>query len=177
MRRPHHHWRGRTGVARVSLGHNGKIAFGITIFAMDQEDLYVYELNPRNPSQYRYKGKWESMTEVSETIDVKGGAKEERKLNYTRHGPVLKIDRENNRAFAMRTVWNEPRRRRLFRIIASAAREIVGRVQGREQRLGRTAAQPRLRRRQRRHRLGRIRPYASTQELGRPHACSGRRPL
>src|SRR5690606_26770745 len=33
----------------VSLGHNGTIAFGLTIFAIDQEDLYVYETNPANP--------------------------------------------------------------------------------------------------------------------------------
>ncbi|HEX5006679.1 MAG TPA: penicillin acylase family protein [Hyphomonadaceae bacterium] len=99
---------GEPALPGVSLGHNDDIAFGITIFAMDQEDLYVYELNPKNLSQYRYKGKWENMTEVTETFDVKGGGKEERKLSYTRHGPVLKIDRENNRAFAMRTVWNEP---------------------------------------------------------------------
>jgi penicillin amidase len=99
---------GEPALPGVSLGHNGEIAFGITIFAIDQEDLYVYDLNPRNPNQYRYKGKWENMTEVLETIDVKGGAKEERRLNYTRHGPVLKIDRENDRAYAMRTVWNEP---------------------------------------------------------------------
>jgi penicillin amidase len=98
---------GEPALPGVSLGHNDDIAFGITIFAIDQEDLYVYELNPKNPGQYRYKGLWENMTEVVETIDVKGGAREERKLNYTRHGPVLKIDRDNNRAFAMRTVWNE----------------------------------------------------------------------
>jgi penicillin amidase len=99
---------GEPALPGVSLGHNDDIAFGITIFAMDQEDLYVYELNPNNPNQYRYKGKWEDMREITETFDVKGGQREERTLNYTRHGPVLKIDRENNRAFAMRTVWNEP---------------------------------------------------------------------
>jgi penicillin amidase len=99
---------GEPALPGVSLGHNGEIAFGITIFAIDQEDLYVYDLNPKNPGQYRYKGRWENMTEVVETIEVKGGAKEERKLSYTRHGPVLKIDTANNRAYAMKTVWNEP---------------------------------------------------------------------
>jgi penicillin amidase len=99
---------GEPALPGVSLGHNGDIAFGITIFAIDQEDLYVYDLNPKNPNQYRYKGKWETMTEVEETFDVKGGQRETRTLNYTRHGPVLKIDRENNRAFAMRSAWNEP---------------------------------------------------------------------
>ena len=40
----------------ISLGHNGKTAFGITIFAIDQEDLYVYETNPANPDEYRFQG-------------------------------------------------------------------------------------------------------------------------
>ncbi len=37
---------GEPALPGVSIGHNADIAFGITIFAMDQEDLYVYELNP-----------------------------------------------------------------------------------------------------------------------------------
>ena len=42
----------------ISIGHNGHIAFGLTIFAIDQEDLYVYDINPDNPEEYWYKGKW-----------------------------------------------------------------------------------------------------------------------
>ncbi len=99
---------GEPALPGVSIGHNADIAFGITIFAMDQEDLYVYELNPKNPDQYRYKGRWESMTVVNDTFDVKGVGPESRKLRFTRHGPVLKVDAANNRAFAMRTVWSEP---------------------------------------------------------------------
>ncbi len=30
----------------ISIGHNGTIAFGLTRFYMDQEDLYVYETEP-----------------------------------------------------------------------------------------------------------------------------------
>ena len=39
----------------VSLGHNDSIAFGYTIFPIDQEDLYIYQLNPDNPNQYNIK--------------------------------------------------------------------------------------------------------------------------
>ena len=49
--------RGRAGAPGISLGHNGSIAFGLTIFNIDQEDLYVYELNPADASQYRYEGR------------------------------------------------------------------------------------------------------------------------
>ncbi len=99
---------GEPALPGVSLGHNNDIAFGITIFAMDQEDLYVYETNPRDPDAYRYRGKWEKMKVTRETIDVKGEAPREVALKFTRHGPMLKADGVKNRAYAMRSVWFEP---------------------------------------------------------------------
>ena len=99
---------GEPALPGVSLGHNDDIAFGITIFAMDQEDLYVYETNPTKPDSYRYKGKWEPMRVVTETIEVKGEAPREITLKFTRHGPVLSQDNAKRRAFAMRSVWFEP---------------------------------------------------------------------
>jgi penicillin amidase len=98
---------GEPALPGISLGHNDDIAFGITIFAIDQEDLYVYELSKSNPDAYRYQPGWEKMQIVRETIDVKGGAAREVELRFTRHGPVLSLDAANHRAFAMRTVWNE----------------------------------------------------------------------
>jgi penicillin amidase len=98
---------GEPALPGISLGHNDDIAFGITIFAIDQEDLYVYELSKSNPDAYRYQSGWEKMQIVRETIDVKGGAAREVELRFTRHGPVLSLDAANHRAFAMRTVWNE----------------------------------------------------------------------
>ena len=55
----------------VSLGHNDWIGFAHTSFPVDQEDLYVYELNPANPDQYKYRGQWESFRVVREEIEVK----------------------------------------------------------------------------------------------------------
>jgi penicillin amidase len=92
----------------VTIGHNEKVAFGITVFMADQSDLHVYELNPENPRQYRYDGGWESMRVVNETIEVKREAPREIELLFTRHGPVLKYEPHRNRAFALRTVWFEP---------------------------------------------------------------------
>jgi penicillin G amidase len=99
---------GEPALPGVSIGHNDDIAFGITIFAIDQEDLYVYELKKGDPQSYRYKSGWERIKVVRETIDVKGGASRDVELRFTRHGPVMAVDAPNNRAFAMRTVWNEP---------------------------------------------------------------------
>jgi len=98
---------GEPALPGISFGHNDDIAFGITIFAIDQEDLYVYELSKSDPDSYRYQSGWAKMQIVRETIDVKGGAAREVELRFTRHGPVLSLDAANHRAFAMRTVWNE----------------------------------------------------------------------
>jgi penicillin amidase len=99
---------GEPALPGISLGHNDDIAFGITIFAIDQEDLYVYALNKDDPDSYRYKSGWTKMRIVRETVEVKGAAAREVELRFTQHGPVLAVDPANHRAFAMRTVWNEP---------------------------------------------------------------------
>jgi penicillin amidase len=99
---------GEPALPGISLGHNDDIAFGLTIFYIDQEDLYVYELNQSDPDSYRYKSGWAKMQVVRESIEVKDGAAREVELRFTQHGPVLGLDAAKHRAFAMRTVWNEP---------------------------------------------------------------------
>ena len=83
---------GEPALPGISIGHNGTIAFGLTIFNVDQEDLYVYDVNPSNAREYRYKGSWEPMRVVRETIDVKGAAPVPAELVFTRHGPVIYDD-------------------------------------------------------------------------------------
>jgi penicillin amidase len=99
---------GEPALPGISIGHNGTIAFGLTIFNIDQEDLYVYELNPDNPNEYKYQGKWEPFTVLHEQIEVKGGAPVTADLTFTRHGPVIFVEKEKNRAFAVRSGWLEP---------------------------------------------------------------------
>jgi len=96
---------GEPALPGVAVGHNQKGAWGFTIFAIDQEDLYVYETDPALASRYRYRGAWESMRVVRETIRVKGQSDVVAELNFTRHGPVLHEDHEHHRAYALRTAW------------------------------------------------------------------------
>ena len=91
----------------VSIGHNEFGAWGLTIFGSDAEDLYVYETNPANPNQYRYRGAWEDMRVIKDTIPVKGQASAAVDLKFTRHGPVLKEDTEHHKAYALRAAWME----------------------------------------------------------------------
>ena len=89
----------------VSIGHNEYGAWGLTVFGQDNEDLYVYDTNPQNPNEYRYLGRWEPMSVITESIPVKGQAAESVELKYTRHGPVLYEDTANNKAYALRAAW------------------------------------------------------------------------
>lgn len=99
---------GEPGLPGISIGHNGNTAFGLTIFYIDQKDLYVYETNPENPDEYRYEDQWVSMEACTETIEVRDGKDVEVELKFTKHGPVIYEDPEQNTAFAVRTVWTDP---------------------------------------------------------------------
>ncbi|WP_424251687.1 penicillin acylase family protein [Collimonas pratensis] len=99
---------GEPALPGISIGHNGKVAFGLTIFNIDQEDLYVYELNPEHESQYKYQGKWEPFNIIKEQIEVKGAAPVEVELTFSRHGPVIFVEPGKNRAFAVRSGWLQP---------------------------------------------------------------------
>jgi penicillin amidase len=96
---------GEPSLPGVSIGHNGSASFGLTRFYIDQEDLYVYELNPSNGREYRYGKGWEAMRVLRETIRVKGSAPVEAELVFTRHGPVIWAD--SRRAYAVRSGWLE----------------------------------------------------------------------
>lgn len=98
---------GEPSLPGVSIGHNEYGAWGLTVFRTDGEDLMVYETNPQNPNQYRYRGNWETMSIIEETIPVKGRAPASVELKYTRHGPVVHEDPERNLAYAVRAAWME----------------------------------------------------------------------
>nr|WP_212761077.1 penicillin acylase family protein [Telluria aromaticivorans] len=99
---------GEPALPGVSIGHNGKVAFGLTIFSIDQEDLYVYETNPANPQQYRYQDRWENFRVVREAVQVRGRPAANVELRFTRHGPVIYQDGIKHRALAVRTAWTAP---------------------------------------------------------------------
>jgi penicillin G amidase len=99
---------GEPSIPGVSIGHNEYGAWGLTVFETDGEDLYVYETNPANPRQYRYRGVWEVMKSIHETIPVKGRSPAEVTLRYTRHGPVVYEDTAHHVAYAVRAAWLEP---------------------------------------------------------------------
>ena len=98
---------GEPEIPGVSIGHNEFGAWGLTVFRTDAEDLYVYQTNPENPNQYWYKGAWEDMKIIKETISIKGKDPVTVELKYTRHGPVVHEMKNRKVAFAVRCGWLE----------------------------------------------------------------------
>jgi penicillin amidase len=100
---------GEPALPGVAAGHNERVGVGFTIVGIDQQDLYVEEINPANPNEYRYRGKWEPMRVERELIKVKGEAQpREVELKFTSHGPVIYEDNDRRRAYALRWVGSEP---------------------------------------------------------------------
>jgi penicillin G amidase len=99
---------GEPALPGVSVGHNGHIAFGLTVFAVDQEDLYVYQTRPGRPLEYRYRDRWEPMQVLSEQIPVRDAPPADVELAFTRHGPVIRAVPGKDAAFAVRAAWLEP---------------------------------------------------------------------
>jgi penicillin amidase len=98
---------GEPEIPGISIGHNGIGAWGLTVFRTDAEDLYVYELNPSNLNQYRHNGKWKEFNKINETIKVKNKSDIDVELLYSVHGPVTLVDKNRNKAYAIKNGWSE----------------------------------------------------------------------
>lgn len=77
------------GVPGVIIGHNDKIAWGVTTSGPDVQDLYIEKINPSNPDQYEYEGEWQDMEIIDEVIKVNGGEDITLPVRLTRHGPIV----------------------------------------------------------------------------------------
>ena len=98
---------GEPEIPGISIGHNGLGAWGLTVFRTDAEDLYIYDINPRNSYQYYYNGKWNEFEIIEETIKVKDSEDVDINLFYSVHGPVTFIDTKRNKAYAVKNGWSE----------------------------------------------------------------------
>ncbi|HEY7475629.1 MAG TPA: penicillin acylase family protein [Vicinamibacterales bacterium] len=92
----------------VAIGHNDRLAWGLTIVGTDQEDVFVEEVNPADVNQVRWRGQWEPLTVVREQISVKGEPAQTVELKFSRHGPIFHEDRVRYRAYALRSALLEP---------------------------------------------------------------------
>ncbi|MEO6445604.1 MAG: penicillin acylase family protein [Gemmatimonadaceae bacterium] len=105
----------------VAIGHNDRIAFGLTVVGMDQQDVYVETLGPcpagvtsaltGGDARFgcsRFNGNWQPVRVITDTIRVKGEAARVTQLRFTVHGPLLSIDSTRSRGIALRSIHSEP---------------------------------------------------------------------
>lgn len=92
----------------VAIGHNDRLAWGLTIVGTDMGDVYVEDVNPANPNEVRFRGQWEPVRVVREQVRVKGGAVETVELKFTRHGPVFYEDLTRHKLYVLRSAMLEP---------------------------------------------------------------------
>ena len=77
------------GVPFAIIGHNSKLAWGVTIFPFDNMDLYREKQNPDNPNQIWENDHWADYNTITKNIPIKDGDNIDFTIKSTRHGPVL----------------------------------------------------------------------------------------
>ncbi|MFE5830172.1 penicillin acylase family protein [Streptomyces sp. NPDC056508] len=75
-----------SGMPGVIIGHNDKIAWGLTNLGADVTDLYLEKIGPDG---YLVDGKVRPFTVREETIKVAGGADRKITVRSTEHGPLV----------------------------------------------------------------------------------------
>lgn len=85
------------GAPGVVIGHNARIAWGVTNGMTDVQDLYRERFDPADPTgrRYEFRGAWEEAEVVREAIGVRDKPRSGRtrtetvEVRITRHGPLV----------------------------------------------------------------------------------------
>ncbi|MHA7832528.1 MAG: penicillin acylase family protein [Flagellimonas sp.] len=102
------------GVPFPLLGHNRKLAYGLTMFENDDIDFYYEETNPSDSTKYKTAEGWKDYEFVNKTIKVKDGEDMSFTYKKTHHGPVLNNIADQisgERPIAMSWMYTKPKNR------------------------------------------------------------------
>ena len=77
------------GIPFPVLGHNRKLAYGMTMFENDDVDFYYEENNPANENEYKTTNGWEPYETIHKTITVKDADPVSFSYKKSVHGPIL----------------------------------------------------------------------------------------
>lgn len=75
------------GLPAIVIGHNERIAWGVTNTGPDVQDLYIERIDAQNDVEYN--GQREPATLINEVIRVKGADPITLTVRITRHGPII----------------------------------------------------------------------------------------
>ncbi len=93
--------------SRVAIGFNHDVAWTHTVSTGMRSTLYALDLNPDDPTQYRYGTEWRPMTRVSVAVPTQDGGRTSRTVYFSHYGPIVVSDQlpwSATRAFALRDV-------------------------------------------------------------------------
>jgi acyl-homoserine-lactone acylase len=96
------------GAPLPTLGHSRFCSVAMTTGGPDTADIFEEEVNPSNPDQYRYDGKWRDFSIHKQTIGVKIGDKVEQRpvaIAFSHHGPI--VARKDGKAYAMAIPYSQ----------------------------------------------------------------------
>ena len=77
------------GIPAVLVGRSERLAWGLTSSYLDDQDLFLEELNPGNPGQYRTERGWEDFRSRPSILRVKDSEPITLTLQWTQNGPVI----------------------------------------------------------------------------------------
>jgi penicillin amidase len=100
------------GIPGIEIGHNEKIAWGVTVVGLAVQELFIEKINPANPSQYEVQGAWHDLELIEEPIRVKGEKTPViHKTRMTRHGPIVTgLFNEETESVALRwALFDDPK--------------------------------------------------------------------
>ena len=75
------------------VGRSERLGWGLTSAYLDDQDLYIEEVNPENPEQYRTPEGWARFQTRRSIVNVKDAAPVTLTLRWTENGPVLPNNR------------------------------------------------------------------------------------
>ncbi|MCR8969059.1 penicillin acylase family protein [Facklamia sp. 7083-14-GEN3] len=77
------------GIPGIILGNNEDIAWGVTNYGPDVQDLYIEKRNPNAPSQFELDGEYYPAEVVNHQIKVKGQDPIDYKIEYSKNGIIV----------------------------------------------------------------------------------------
>ncbi|MEM9786522.1 MAG: penicillin acylase family protein [Pseudomonadota bacterium] len=80
------------GMPVVLAGRSDALGWGVTSAYVDDLDIFLEEVNPDNPNEYRGLEGWNTFRSRDSIINVKDGAAVTLRLRWTVNGPVMPAD-------------------------------------------------------------------------------------
>ncbi|MDE0849514.1 penicillin acylase family protein [Yoonia sp.] len=80
------------GVPAIMTGRSDSLGWGITSSYLDDQDLFIEEINPNNSDEYRTPNGWAPFTARDSIINVRDSTAVTVRLRATENGPVIPGD-------------------------------------------------------------------------------------